>query len=282
MTPDRDARIDLGGQVAIVTGGGRGIGKAIARGLAVAGASVAVVSRSAEQLAETVCELAILGSRAVGVVADVAERSSVSSMVREAEKALGPPDLLVNNAGVSGPFGPSWESDSDDWWRCLEVNLRGPMLCSRVVLPGMIARGGGRIVNVASGAGTIAIPYLGAYVTSKTALIRLTEVLALEAESHGVKVWAIEPGTVRTAMAEDALKSAAGRRWLPWFSDIFTRGDDVPPERAASLVVTLATGRADALSGRFFTINDDVLGLAERVRVGGLGDEHTLRLVPPS
>ena len=116
-------------------------------------------------------------------------------------------DLLVNNAGLAGPIGPTWETDPDDWWRCLEVNLRGPMLCSRAVLPGMIARGGGRIVNVASGAGTFAIPYLGAYVTSKTALIRFTEILALEAGQHGVKVFAIEPGTVRTAMAEYALES---------------------------------------------------------------------------
>jgi NAD(P)-dependent dehydrogenase (short-subunit alcohol dehydrogenase family) len=282
MNPERDSKIDLSGQVAIVTGGSRGIGKAVALGLAAAGASVAVVGRSADQLAETVCELSILGSRAIGVVADVADPPAASRIVRDVEQALGPVDLLVNNAGVAGPIGPTWEADADDWWRCLEVNLRGPMLCCRAVLPGMIDRGGGRIVNVASGAGTIPIPYLGAYVTSKTALIRLTEVLALEAESHGVKVWAIEPGTVRTAMAEDALKSAASRRWLPWFSDIFTRGDDVPPERAARLVVTLASGRADALSGRFFTINDDVLGLAERARVGGLGDEHTLRLVPPS
>ena len=133
-------------------------------------------------------------------------------------------DLLVNNAGLAGPIGPTWETDPDDWWRCLEVNLRGPMLCSRAVLPGMIARGGGRIVNVASGAGTFAIPYLGAYVTSKTALIRFTEILALETGQHGVKVFAIEPGTVRTAMAEYALESEEGQRWLPWFAEIFKRG----------------------------------------------------------
>jgi NAD(P)-dependent dehydrogenase (short-subunit alcohol dehydrogenase family) len=107
------------------------------------------------------------------------------------------------------------------------------MLCSRAVLPGMITRGRGRIVNVASGAGTSAIPYLGAYVTSKTALIRLTEIIALEAGQHGVKVFAIEPGTVRTSMADHALESEAGKRWLPWFGDIFKRSEDVHPEHAA-------------------------------------------------
>ena len=202
-------------------------------------------------------------------------------MVQEVERSLGPVDLLVNNAGLVGPIGPTWETDPDDWWRCLEVNLRGPMLCSRAVLPGMIARGGGRIVNVASGAGTFAIPYLGAYVTSKTALIRFTEIIALEAGQHGVKVFAIEPGTVRTAMAEYALESEEGQRWLPWLGETFKRGEDVPPAHAADLVVLLASGRADALSGRFFTINDDVVGLVERADGQGLGDLQTLRLIQP-
>ena len=281
MKDDREEGINLSGQVAIVTGGGRGIGKAVAIGLAKAGASVAVVARSEDQLAETVGEITQSGSRAISVTADVSDPGAVERMVHEVEKSLGSVGLLVNNAGISGPIGPTWEADPEDWWRCLEVNLRGPMLCSRAVLPGMIARGGGRIVNVASGAGTFAIPYLGAYVTSKTALIRFTEILALEAAQHGVKVFAIEPGTVRTAMAEHALESGAGQRWLPWFGEIFERGEDVPPVHVADLVVRLASGRADALSGRFFTITDDVVGLVERARGEGLGDLQTLRLIQP-
>jgi NAD(P)-dependent dehydrogenase (short-subunit alcohol dehydrogenase family) len=202
-------------------------------------------------------------------------------MVHEVEAALGPVDLLVNNAGSPGPLGPLAEADPDEWWRCLEVNLRGPLLCSRAVLPGMIARRSGRIVNVASGAGTVAIPHLAAYVVSKAALIRLTEVLALEVAGHGIKVFAIEPGTVRTAMAEYALDSEAGKKWMPWFRDIFERGEDVPPDRAARLVTLLASGRVDALSGRFFTVHDDLLGLLERVEAEGLGQTWTLRLVRP-
>jgi NAD(P)-dependent dehydrogenase (short-subunit alcohol dehydrogenase family) len=270
---------DLSGQVAIVTGGGRGIGKAIALGLAKAGAAVAVAARSEDQLAETVRQITKLGLRAISVAADVSDPGAVERMVHEVEKSLGSVDLLVNNAGLPGPIGPTWETDPDAWWRCLEVNLRGPMLCSRAVLPGMIARKQGRIVNVASGAGTFAIPYLGAYVTSKSALIRFTEVLALEAAQYGVKVFAIEPGTIRTNMAEYALESEAGKRWLPWFGEIFKRGEDVPPDHAADLVVLLASGRADPLSGRFFTIKDDVLGLVERASGEGLGDFQTLRLI---
>ena len=279
MNHDRDEAINLAGQVAIVTGGGRGIGKAIAMALARADASVAVVARSGDQLAGTAKEITEAGGRAISVTADVSDPGAVERMVVEVEKSLGSVDLLVNNAGLPGPIGRTWETDPDDWWRCLEVNLRGPMLCSRAVLPGMITREGGRIVNVASGAGTFAIPYLGAYVTSKTALIRFTEIVALEAGAHGVMVFAIEPGTVRTAMAEYALKSDEGKRWLPWLGEVFKRGEDVPPDRAADLLVLLASGRADALSGRFFTIKDDVVGLVERAGDQGLGDLQTLRLI---
>jgi NAD(P)-dependent dehydrogenase (short-subunit alcohol dehydrogenase family) len=270
---------ELTGQVAIVTGGGRGIGKAIAVGLAKAGSSVAVLARSEDQLAETVREITQRRGRAMSGTADVSDPEAVERLVAEVEETLGPVNFLVNNAGLAGPIGPTWETDQADWWRCLEVNLRGPMLCSKAVLPGMISRGTGRIVNVASGAGTFAIPYLGAYVTSKTAQIRFTEILHLETRAQGIKVFAIEPGSVRTSMADYALESEEGNRWLPWLGEVFQRGEDVPPDRAADLVVLLASGRVDALSGRFFRIKNDVVELADRARSGGLGDLQTLRLI---
>jgi NAD(P)-dependent dehydrogenase (short-subunit alcohol dehydrogenase family) len=282
MSHDPTGDIRLTGQVAIVTGGGRGIGRAIAIGLASAGASVAVVARSEDQIAETFDQIVEAGGWAVAVPADVSDSEAVEWMVREVERALGPVTLLVNNAGLAGPIGPTWEAEPGEWWRCLEVNLRGPMLCSRAVLPGMIARGCGRIINVASGAGTLAIPHLGAYVTSKAALIRLTEVMASETADHGIKTFAIEPGTVRTAMAESVLGSEEGRRWMPWFRDVFEQGRDVQPVNAARLVTWIASGRVDALSGRFFTVADDVLGLADRAVRGELGDEQTLRLATGS
>ena len=278
MDHGRGGGNDLTGQVAIVTGGGRGIGRSIALGLASAGASVGVVARSADQIAQVADEIAQARGRGVAVAADVSDSEAVGRMVREVEEVLGPIDLLVNNAGVAGPIGPIVGADLDEWWRCQEINLRGPLLCARAVLPGMVARRRGRVVNVASGAGTVAIPYLSAYVVSKTALIRLTEILAAEVAEHGVRAFAVEPGTVRTAMAESALESEEGRRWMPWFRDIFDQGRDVPPEWAARLVTLLASGRLDALSGRFFTVADDVLGMAERAEREGLGDYQTLRL----
>src|SRR5579864_8274053 len=128
--------------VALVTGGGRGIGRGIALRLAKEGWNVAITARSAHQLAET-AQLA--GDRVVAVTADVSSRTSVQALVKQVESTFGPINLLVNNAAVGGPFGPFWENNPQDWWRCQEVNLRGPMLCCRAVLPGMMARKAGRI-----------------------------------------------------------------------------------------------------------------------------------------
>jgi NAD(P)-dependent dehydrogenase (short-subunit alcohol dehydrogenase family) len=174
------------------------------------------------------------------------------------ERELGPIDLLVNSAGAIKPFGPIWENDPTEWWRTMEVNVRGPLVCAQLVLPGMLARRRGRIVNVTSGAGTVSTPFYTSYVTSKAALIRLTECVALETKPYGIAVFAIAPGTVRTKMTEYSLGSHEGQTWLPWFRRIFDEHIDVPPERAAELVLNLASGRADALSGRTVSIYDDL------------------------
>jgi NAD(P)-dependent dehydrogenase (short-subunit alcohol dehydrogenase family) len=274
--------IHLAGQVALVTGGGRGIGRGIALALAEAGATVAVLARSAVQLHDTVEAITRACGRALSCPADVTDRTAVEAAVAEVERRLGPVDLLVNNAGVGGPIGPLAEADPEEWWRAVEVNLRGPLLCSRAVLPGMLARRRGRVVNVASGAGNRAIAHLSAYVTAKTALIRLTENLAAEVSAAGVSVFAIQPGTVRTAMAEAVLNSLEARRWLPWLAEMFERGQDVPPERAGQLVVLLASGRVDRLSGRFLAVEWDVEALARRADEIADGEALTLRLVPPS
>src|SRR5262249_35018118 len=147
------SRQDLSGTVAVVTGGGRGIGRAIALALARAGAAVAITARSASELDSALAELRAIHHRGIAVRADVTGRAAVDDMVAQTEARLGPIDFLVNNAGSAGVIGPIWETDPDDWWRAVEINLRGPMLCARSVLPGMIARRRGRIVNMASAVG---------------------------------------------------------------------------------------------------------------------------------
>ena len=269
---------ELRGQVAIVTGAGRGLGRATALALARARARVGVVARSEEQLAETVRGVTEAGGEALAVVVDVCDAAAVERMARQVERTLGPVDLLVNNAGTMGPLGPIWEADPGDWWHSIEVNLRGPYLCSRALLPGMIERRHGRIINVSTGAATVAVAHMGAYVIAKTALIRFTENLAAELLNSGVSVFTISPGTVRTAMAEQVLESEAGKKWLPWFRKLFDRGRDVPAEKAAQLVVQLASGRADALSGRFIDVSDDLAKLLERVDEVKSNNLYTLRV----
>jgi len=234
-------------KVAVVTGGGRGLGRAFAQALGAAGWQVAIVARQAVDVA---------GARTF--VANVTDEAAVDRAFGDIERALGPIDLLVNNAGVIGPLGPFVESTLAEWWRTLEIDLLGQVICAHRVLPGMIARRSGRIVNIASGGGATMMPYFSAYVTAKTALIRFSECLAHEVKPHGVAVFAMGPGTVRTAMSEHSLNSPEGKKWLPWFRDIFDQRRDLPPERPAALLCQLVSGRFDALSGRYLYPADDL------------------------
>jgi NAD(P)-dependent dehydrogenase (short-subunit alcohol dehydrogenase family) len=259
----------LQGQVAVVTGGGRGIGRAIAHTLAGAGTSVAVMARSKNEIDETVSLIEQAGHRALPLAADVTDEDDVAEAVKMVERELGPVDILINNAAGLKPFGPFWETNVEEWWRTLEVNLLGVARCTHAVLPGMVARGRGHIVNVSSGAGAVSTPYYTAYTVSKAALIRFTECLALEAGPEGVALFAISPGTVRTAMAEYSLGSEEGKKWLPWFKRVFDEGFDVPAERAAELVLRLVSGKYDVLSGKMVSIYDDLERLkAAAVQIG--------------
>ena len=270
--------IDLGGQVAIATGAGRDIGRAMAQELAKAGAAVAVLARSEDQLTETVALIEGEGGRAIALPVDVTDQQAVERAVAETERQLGPVDLLVNNAGGGGQVGPLWEVEPDAWWRCMEVNLRGPFLCAQAVVPGMIARQRGRVIITSSLAGTGPWPYMSAYAIGKAAVTRLAENLATETEAHGISIFAVHPGPVRTA-AWGIFLSDEAKKYLPDMQKYVSQGGSgVPPKRAARLVVFLASGQADALSGCFISVDDDVAEMvqrAEEIRREGL---HTLRL----
>jgi NAD(P)-dependent dehydrogenase (short-subunit alcohol dehydrogenase family) len=271
-----DAAARLDGQVALVTGGGRGLGRSMALALSAAGAAVAVCARSEDQAAETVGQIEARNGHALAIRADVSDRHAVERMVERVEREFGPIDLLVNNAGVGGPTGALAATDPDTWWQALEINLRGPLYCSRAVLPGMLSRGRGRIVNISSDAGFQAFPMMSAYAVSKAALYRLTENLAVETREQGVQVFAIYPGLVRTAMVEAALHCGE-----PSIEQLFQRllaeGDDIPPERAADLVVFLASGKADLLSGRFFSARENAEDLVRRANEIQDRDLYVLR-----
>ncbi|NTU62809.1 MAG: SDR family oxidoreductase [Chloroflexi bacterium] len=276
---------DFTDQVALITGGGRGLGRAFAEALARAGATVAIVARSESELQDVAQAIEQAGGRALTFMADVTDRQAIERVVAEVERQLGRIDLLVNTAGIFRALGPIAEIDPDEWWREVEINVRGTYLCAQAVLPGMLARGQGRIINLASAAGLQSIPLTSAYCVSKTAVIRLTECLALETGNLGIRVFAMHPGTVRTPMSDYAEESDEVKQRAPfvqqWFQQLYREGGDTPIERSVELMLTLASGKADALSGRYIDVDDDLDGLLQRANAIERDDLYTLRLRIP-
>jgi 3-oxoacyl-[acyl-carrier protein] reductase len=249
--------------VALVTGGGRGIGASIARELTDAGMRVAVSARSAEQVeavAEEIGGLALVG--------DVSRRGDVERWVEQTESELGPIAVLVNCAGIGGTQKPFFEVSQEEWWRVFEINTLGAFHATQLVGTRMAERGGGRIVNIGSGGsylpvGNATITTDTAYGASKAALGRFSEVLAQVLAPVGIHVFLISPGLVRTEMTE---------QWgddMPW----------TPPELAPRLVRVLASGRADALAGRYLHAeHDDVEDLIRRADEVIENDLNAIRL----
>jgi len=248
---------ELDGQVALVTGGGRGIGAGIACELADAGARVAVAARTRAQVEEVAGEIGGLA-----IAADVSKQDDVERMVAETERELGPIDVLAANAGIGNQSGSTWEMDPEDWWRVFEVNVLGVHLSCRAVIPGMLERGRGRIVITGSGAAYLPGSRHTAYPASKAAVVRYAETLNNELDGR-IPVFVFSPGLVKTEMT-----SAFGDD-LPW----------TPPELAPRLVRALASGRADRLAGRYIHAeHDDVEDLIARTDEIEREDLNAIRL----
>ena len=244
--------------VALVTGGGRGIGERIARELAEAGMRVAVTGRTREQVKAVAADVGGLA-----LVGDVTHAGEVESWVARTERELGHIDLLVANAGVGGPREPTWEADVARWWQTLEINVLGVHLCCRAVIPGMLERGRGRIVITGSGAAYLPGTRQTAYPASKAAACRYGETLANELRDR-IPVFFFSPGLVKTDMTEATFGDDA-----PW----------TPPELAPQLVRVLASGRADALAGRYLHAeHDDIEGLIRRADEIFENDLNAIRL----
>jgi len=257
----------LEGQVAVVTGAGRGFGRAIAERLAAEGADVALLSRSLTQLDEVADAIRAAGGphgpKAIGVRCDVTDLHSIAHAIGKVEELLGPVDLLVNNAGVPGPFGPIWEVDPEEWWRAQAVHIRAPMLFLSRVLPGMIERGKGRAICVSAIASRLVAPNLSAYCTGKIAQNRIVAEAAAELAGTGVSVFAIDPGFVFTELARQTMESADAQKYLGGMVERLRNAENDPAaqvdlERCAQRVVDLASGRYDALSGNYYELGDDL------------------------
>jgi len=199
----------LANRTAIVTGGGRGIGRAIALRFAGEGAAVVLAATGREALEATAAEIRARGGNALACAADVSDEASVAHLVAATIAEFGRLDILVNNAGVGGPTTPVVQLDRADWDRTLAVNVTGAFLCAKHVLPHMIARGAGRIVNITSVAGLIGYALRAPYAVSKWGMIALTRTLAVEVGPHGITVNAIAPGAVRGERVENVIRTRA-------------------------------------------------------------------------
>jgi NAD(P)-dependent dehydrogenase (short-subunit alcohol dehydrogenase family) len=250
----------LEGKVALVTGGGRGIGRAIALALAGAGAAVIVTGRDMARLHAVRSEIAAGGRPALALACDVADSAAVDGAFAQARATLGPIDILVNNAGITASVKFA-ETDDATWERIMRVNASGPFFCCRAAVPGMIERGGGRIINIASYAALSGIAYSSAYSASKHALLGLTRSLALELARYAITANAICPGWVETDMVRNAVANIVektGRSEEAARASILALAGQsrmIAPEQVAAVALRLAGPDGAQTTGQAVTID---------------------------
>ena len=255
----------LRGRVALITGGGRGIGRAIARAYAAEGAVLGLAARTDAELQATAAEIrAEFGTEVTTVVTDVRAREQVDNAVSHTMERLGPIDVMVNNAGNTGEIGPLWKLDPERWANVISVHILGTYYGCRAVIPGMLERGRGKIVNM-SGVGG---PNDTSYDAAKTAIVNMTENLSVELAGTGVKVNAISPGSIHTRMWEEVrdMALAAGDMEMYEKGVQVTSGGGASIERAAELAVLLGSDDCGELSGRLIRAALDAFeGIPARV-----------------
>ena len=258
-------------RVAVVTGASRGIGALIARALANDGYAVCLLARdgsAAGVVAGEIGSVGRLGRLAMAMSVDVTDEVAVGESIDAVLSSWGRIDLLVNNAGSIEAELPLWEADVDQWWSVITTNVRGPFLMTRAIVPHMIAAGGGRIININSGAGTAERAELSAYCASKSALARITGGTHMAGWAHGIRAFDLAPGTVRTEMTLSMQLHRGRTQWTD-------------PQDVTNLVLALASGELDAWSGRFVQARVDTPeSLSEQAGIGMDDDARTLRLRP--
>jgi NAD(P)-dependent dehydrogenase (short-subunit alcohol dehydrogenase family) len=251
-------------RVALVTGAGRGIGRAIALAFAAEGAKLALTARTVTELDELVATIRSAGGTALALPADLGDRAVPGRLVADVEKSLGPIEILVNNAGIGSSAGPSPVVDFDDkfWEQTLKVNLTAPYLLSKAVLPAMLAKKWGRIIMIASINGKIGALHGAAYAASKHGLLGFTRTLAMEVASQGITVNAICPGPVHTLMNDRRVEYDANRRGVAFeeqAAGLTPIGRRLEPEEIAPLAVYLASNAAAVVVGQALNIDGGVL-----------------------
>ena len=250
----------LQGRVALVTGAGRGIGRAISVALAIEGAKVAVASRSQAELDDVVSQICSAGGTAAAFIADLSDRSVPKTLVSQVKEQFGPVEILVNNAGIGSSSNPNPVQDLDDdfWDLTLEVNLTAPFLLSKAVLPDMLANKWGRIITVASVNGRLGSFHGAAYAASKHGVLGLMRSLAMETAGTGITVNSICPGPVKTLMNDKRIEYDAkrlGRDLTEHEKSLTPIGGRLVPEDIAPMAVYLAAEEAKMITGQAYNID---------------------------
>jgi NAD(P)-dependent dehydrogenase (short-subunit alcohol dehydrogenase family) len=258
---------ELAGQVALVTGASSGIGRHLAHGLAERGMAVAGMARSGDILAGVMAKVGEdTGARTLAVPADVTDRTSVEEAVARVTAELGNVDLLVNNAGlIDAAEVPLWEADPDQWWDVVASHVKGSFLLCRAVVPWMLLRNHGRIVNIASGQSVRVNPVYSAYGVAKTGLMRITEALDAALAGSEVTTFDLAPGVVDTPMTRSMSIWEGRTEWTP-------------PEKVVEFVAAIAAGELDQWSGRLLRVGADDLHVVRGLRPAD--DVRRLRLRP--
>ncbi|HEV2118501.1 MAG TPA: SDR family oxidoreductase [Candidatus Bathyarchaeia archaeon] len=275
-------RPSLSGKVAIVTGAGRGIGRAISIGFAKDGAKLAILSRTKSELDESARQAKECGADVFKMAADVSDEVQVKLFVKKTLTAYKRIDILVNNAGVLGPIGPMADADAGQWWHAVQVNLMGTFLFSKHVLPTMIKQRSGKIVNLSGAGSPMPYPMFSSYSASKVAVLGLTQTLAEEVKAFNIQVNAIAPGAVDTRLQDEILSvgKKAGVKALAQ-AEKTKRLGGVPAEKAAELARFLASDESNGVTGRFLSaVWDDWKDLGRKEKLGQLmSDVYTLRRI---
>ena len=242
-------KIDLAGRCAVITGGAQGIGRAIAERFLDSGAAVCLWDQDRALVEQTAGELSGRG-KVHSVVADVTDLPTVEQAVRDTEKALAPIDILVANAGIAGPNHKVWEYPADDWRQVIDIDLNGVFYCCRAVVPGMIERNYGRIVNVASIAGKEGNPNASAYSTAKAGVIALTKSLGKELAEYDIAVNCVTPAAVKTRIFDQM-----AQEHIDYMLSKIPRGRFLKAEEAAAMVAWLASKDNSFTTGGVFDLS---------------------------
>jgi NAD(P)-dependent dehydrogenase (short-subunit alcohol dehydrogenase family) len=285
VTVDRANAVSLAGRVAFITGGGRGIGAGIAAAFARAGARVFLVARSEAELERTAATVADGGGVARFAAVDVSQGLALAASVSRCTNELGPVDVLVNAAAIYGPIGRTWEVDAADWLRAVEVNLLGTLHACQAVIPGMVERQAGRIINLSGGGATAPLPRFSAYAATKAAVVRLTETLAEELRPYGVQVNAIAPGAVDTRLQDEVLEAGERAGELhERMRRLRSYGEGATPIQVpVELALFLASERAGELTGRLISAPHDAWRTWDGTQIRALMEKPwlTLRRLDP-